>query len=47
MLWEHGHYHFFNLSVRGSSSDVRGRQILMSKDGPHAERVNRQIETRT
>ena len=42
MLWVYGHY-FFNILGRGPYSDVRirrGRQILTSKYGPRAERVN-------
>ena len=40
MLWVYGHSSFLNFSSAGSESDVYRRQILMSKDGPRAERVN-------
>ena len=38
MLWVYVHGIFFR--VWGSESDVNRRQILTSKDGPRAERVN-------
>ena len=38
MLWVYGHYTFFLIFQYGAFR----RQILPSKDGPHAERVNSQ-----
>ena len=38
MLWVYGHYYFLIISVRGQNMTSR-RQILMSTDGPRAERV--------
>ena len=40
MLWVYGHYKYLFLSVRASTLDVYGRQILASTGDLRAERVN-------
>ena len=41
MLWLYGYYKYFTLSVfRRQNLTSDRRQILTSKDGPRAERVN-------
>ena len=40
MLWVYGHYKYVALSVQESTLDVCRHQILTSKDGALAERVD-------